>query len=88
MTRTPENNRELFSDEEFERRANKLLDAWTGDIRFALDRLERLNASDPTGKFTVRLDMTRVGVFGHSFWRSASRSILLGRLKMQGSHRY
>jgi predicted dienelactone hydrolase len=26
-----------------------------------------LNASYPSGKFTGRLDMTRVGVFGHSF---------------------
>lgn len=67
MFRTPENNPELFSGEELERRGNKLLDAWTGDIGFALDRLARLNASDPTGKFTGRLDMTRVGLFGHSF---------------------
>jgi predicted dienelactone hydrolase len=29
--------------------------------------LERLNTSDASGKFTGRLDMTRVGVFGHSF---------------------
>jgi predicted dienelactone hydrolase len=32
-----------------------------------LDQLERLNTSDGSGKFTGRLDMTRVGVFGHSF---------------------
>ena len=48
-------------------RLNKLLTAWTADIGFVLDRLERLNTSDPSGKFTGRLDMTRVGVFGHSF---------------------
>jgi pimeloyl-ACP methyl ester carboxylesterase len=42
------------------------LTAWTGDIAFVLDRLARLNASDSSGKFTGRLDMTRVGVFGHS----------------------
>jgi pimeloyl-ACP methyl ester carboxylesterase len=41
--------------------------AWTYDIGFVLDRLERLNGSDSSGKFTGRLDMTRVGVFGHSF---------------------
>jgi pimeloyl-ACP methyl ester carboxylesterase len=41
--------------------------AWTRDIAFVLDRLTRLNASDASGKFTARLDMTRVGVFGHSF---------------------
>lgn len=67
FTRTPENNPELFSAQDFERMGNKLLTAWTGDIGFVLDRLERLNTSDPSGKFRGRLDMARVGVFGHSF---------------------
>lgn len=67
ITRTPENNPELVSGEELTRLASRLLDAWTADIAFVLDRLERLNRSDPTGKFTGRLDMTRVGLFGHSF---------------------
>jgi predicted dienelactone hydrolase len=69
MRRTPENNPELCEDQEQAQQArcvNKVLTAWTADIAFVLDQLERLNASDPTGKFTGRLDMTRVGVFGHS----------------------
>ena len=44
----------------------KLVAAWTADTGYVLDRLERLKDSDPSGKFTGRLDMTRVGVFGHS----------------------
>jgi predicted dienelactone hydrolase len=64
--RRPENNPELYSGEEMIRLASKLLAAWNADIAFALDRLERLNASDPSGRFAGRLDMTRVGVFGHS----------------------
>lgn len=67
IARTPENNPELFSGQEFDRVGNKLLAAWTADIGFVLDQLERLNTSDASGKFTGRLDMTRVGVFGHSF---------------------
>jgi len=67
MRRTSENNPELFSGEELTVLATKLLAAWTGDITFVLDRLERLNTLDPSGKFTGRLDMRRVGVFGHSF---------------------
>lgn len=67
IARTTENNPELVSGEEFVRRGNKLLDAWTADIGFVLDRLEQLNASDRSGKFTSTLDLTRVGVFGHSF---------------------
>ena len=70
MRRTPENNPELCAEKEQALQAgcmNKLLTAWTADIAFVLDRLERLNSSDVSGKFTGRLDMTRVGVFGHSF---------------------
>src|SRR5205085_9747975 len=67
MRRTPENNPELFAGSEYDRRATKLMEAWTRDMAFVLDRLARLNASDPSGKFTGRLDMARVGVFGHSF---------------------
>jgi predicted dienelactone hydrolase len=64
IARTPENNPELYSGKEFTRVAEKLLAAWIADMAFVLDRLERLNAS---GQFAGRLDMMRVGVFGHSF---------------------
>jgi dienelactone hydrolase len=70
MRRTPENNPELCEGQALAQQAgcvNKVLTAWTADIAFVLDRLERLNTSDSSGKFTGRLDMTRVGVFGHSF---------------------
>ncbi len=67
IARRPENNPELFSGEELNRVANKLLAAWCADIAFVLDRLQQLNAADPSGRFTDRLDMARVGVFGHSF---------------------
>jgi dienelactone hydrolase len=45
---------------------DELVTEWSADIGFALDQLERLNESDPSGKFLGRLDMQRVGVFGHS----------------------
>jgi dienelactone hydrolase len=70
MRRTPENDPELCAGQALAQQAgcvNKVLTAWTADIEFVLDRLERLNTSDSSGKFTGRLDMTRVGVFGHSF---------------------
>ena len=65
--RRPENNPELFSGEDLNRLGEKLLAAWTADTAFVLDRLEQLNASDPSAKFTGRLDLTRIGMFGHSF---------------------
>jgi len=75
MRRIPENNPELCLErtgEARERCATRLLSAWTADIAFVLDRLERLNTSGAPGKFTGRLDMTRVGVFGHSFGGAAA----------------
>jgi len=75
ISRLPENNPEVCLERigtERDRCANRLLSAWTGDIAFVLDRLERLNASDASGKFTGRLDMARVGVFGHSFGGAAA----------------
>ena len=67
IQRTPENNPELYEGQPQAERLQQLLAAWTADVGFALDRLEQLNASDPAGIFTGRLDMTRVGIFGHSF---------------------
>jgi pimeloyl-ACP methyl ester carboxylesterase len=75
MTRLPENNPELClekTDQERERCANRLLTAWTSDTGFVLDRLQQWNVSDLSGRFTGRLDMTRVGVFGHSFGGAAA----------------
>lgn len=40
---------------------------WTGDTKFVVSQLQHLNAADPSGKFTGRLDMQRLGMFGHSF---------------------
>ena len=73
MRRRPENNPELvFGRPDSARRINSLLAAWTGDIGFALDQLARLNRSDPAGRFTGRLDLARVGVFGHSLAGAAT----------------
>jgi dienelactone hydrolase len=69
MRRAPENNPELclgMEQAQQEPCVNKVLTAWTADIAFVLDRLEQLNTSDSSGRFTRRLDMTRIGVFGHS----------------------
>jgi pimeloyl-ACP methyl ester carboxylesterase len=67
--RTAQNNPEqcVVPDRgEMERCVSRVTTAWTDDIGFVLDRLARLNASDSSGRFAGRLDLTRVGVFGHS----------------------
>ena len=70
MRRPPENDPELCigrAREEQSRCVNRFLTSWTADIGYVLDRLGQLNTSDPSRRFTGRLDMTRVGIFGHSF---------------------
>jgi dienelactone hydrolase len=66
IRRAPQNNGEDLSGSEQEKLANKLVAAWSADMSFTLDELNRLNNSDPSGRFIGRLDMQRVGAFGHS----------------------
>jgi dienelactone hydrolase len=72
--RLPQNNPELcleMSGPDQERCAQTLLTAWTADMAFVLNRLTQLNASDSSGQFTGRLDLSRIGAFGHSFGGAA-----------------
>ena len=72
IARTPENNADLLTGPAQVQLATKLVETWTADTRFALDQLERLNASDPSGRLLERLDVQRVGVFGHSLGGATS----------------
>lgn len=47
--------------------AETLIGVWSADTRFLVDELARLNAADPSGRFTGRLDTGAIGVAGHSF---------------------
>ena len=47
------------------------LPLWASDLRFMLDQIERLNR-DSDSIFFRRLDLSRVGAFGHSFGGAAS----------------
>ncbi len=67
ITRPPANDPEDLSPDQAERLINRLLPMWTSDTKFVVSQLEQLNAADPSGKFTGRLDMQRLGMFGHSF---------------------
>jgi predicted dienelactone hydrolase len=70
IRRTPENNPELCEGQPPTQQArcvDRALTAWLSDVSFVFDRLQQLNAPDPSGKFKGRLDLSRVGLFGHSF---------------------
>jgi hypothetical protein len=66
IKRAPANNLDLVGGAQQKPLANALLADWVTDTSFALDKVEELNSSDPTGRFTGRLDMERMGMFGHS----------------------
>lgn len=54
------------SDADFERAGEELVGVWADDVGFVISRMGRLNAADPDGRFTGRIDLDRMGVFGHS----------------------
>src|SRR5260370_28021823 len=66
---TPENNPELCAEKEQAQQAgcmSKLMTAWTSDIAFVLDQLERLNRYESPGNLTGRFEMTAVVVLVNS----------------------
>jgi hypothetical protein len=66
IPRAASNNLGAVEGPQAEQLANTLVRAWAADASFVLDQLQRLNASDPSGRFLGRLDLQRVGMFGHS----------------------
>jgi len=72
VTRPPANDPEDLPADQADRLVNRLLPMWTSDTKFVVNQLQRLNAADlkeddPSGRFRGRLDMQRLGMFGHSF---------------------
>ncbi len=67
VIRPPTNDPENLQADQANRLINRLLPMWTNDTAFVVTQLGHLNAADPSGKFTGRLDMQRLGMFGHSF---------------------
>ena len=62
---------EDYSSEEafknFVRTANEQVEIRSDDVRFVLNYFDQLNANDPQGLLTGRIDFDRVGIFGSSF---------------------
>ncbi len=67
VTRPPANDPENLPADQADRLINRLFPMWTSDTKFVVSQLEKLNAAEPPGKFTDRLDMQRLGMLGHSF---------------------
>jgi hypothetical protein len=52
-------------DDEYEASARKLVGQWAGDLEYTTDFLEA-QTNDPEGPFYKSLDLSRLGVYGHS----------------------
>ena len=59
---------------------DRLVKVWAADNIFVMNQLQTLNAADPAGRFTGRLDLNAMGVMGHSFGgASAAQTCRLDR---------
>ncbi len=54
------------SQEEYDIASNKLVRQWAGDIGFVLDALESTDANAALGLLAGKMDLGKVGIFGHS----------------------
>jgi hypothetical protein len=66
ITRSPAYNVENANGNLADPVIGKLLAMWTSDTAFVVGQLQRLN-NDPSGRFGSRIDVQRLGMFGHSF---------------------
>lgn len=66
--------------------ANQLVNLWSQDVIFVMDQLTRLNAT-PGNRWSQRLDLTRLGVFGHSFGGTAAAQVCSMDARCKASNR-
>ncbi len=59
-------NEDSVPQEVYDRVSNTLVNVYASDALFMLDQLALFNEGQPDERFTNRLDLGRVGVFGHS----------------------
>jgi dienelactone hydrolase len=76
VRRVPEASIPETSAEAGKQAADRLVMVWAADVVSVINRLEKLNA-DTNGKFCGRLDLNRLGIFGHSFGGAASAQACL-----------
>ncbi|AWB46367.1 carboxylic ester hydrolase [Paenibacillus sp. CAA11] len=58
---------------------------WTGDVSFVLDQLTGLNSGVEASQFKGRMDMTRIGMFGHSYGGAAAAQMLMNDARIKAA---
>ncbi|MFF2015762.1 alpha/beta hydrolase family protein [Paenibacillus sp. NPDC058177] len=58
---------------------------WVEDAKFVLDEVEKLAANDPDQRFTGRMDMNHVGMFGHSYGGATSTQVLMADSRIKAA---
>ncbi len=56
---------------------NQANEVWVEDAKFVLDQVEKLAKADPDHRFTGRMDMQNIGMFGHSFGGATATQMVM-----------
>lgn len=64
-----------YSSDELVRQKGREVERRAADIRFLLDRIEEIQRNDPAGLLAGRFDISRAGIFGHSFGGAAAAEV-------------
>ena len=65
------------TESEFMVYANQLVTTYANDIMFTLDELEKMNQGDISSKFEGKLDLSKIGLIGHSTGAGADTLVAL-----------
>ncbi|MGE7110361.1 alpha/beta hydrolase family protein [Lysinibacillus sp. NPDC047702] len=52
-------------------------EVWVEDVKFVLSQVKKLAKADPDHRFTARIDMQNIGMFGHSFGGATATQMLM-----------
>jgi len=56
---------------------DRLNEEWVEDAKFVLNQVEKLAMKDPDYRFTGRIDLNHIGMFGHSFGGATTTQMLM-----------
>ena len=60
-------------------------EVWVEDAKFVLNQVEKLAKADPDHRFTGRMNMQNIGMFGHSFGGATATQMLMGDSRIKAA---